>query len=62
MPNPQLTELLPSADEKAVFVRTMFDRIAPQYDTLNRLSFFLRLSTSLAAGRPLSCDDGGVCS
>jgi len=45
MPNPQLTELLPSADEKAVFVRTMFDRIAPQYDTLNRL-FSFRLDQS----------------
>jgi demethylmenaquinone methyltransferase/2-methoxy-6-polyprenyl-1,4-benzoquinol methylase len=38
--DPQLEGRLPSGEDKATFVRAMFDRIAPQYDRLNRLFSF----------------------
>lgn len=53
-------DVLPEADEKAAVVRTMFDRIAPSYDRVNRiitLGFDQRWRRSLIEALGVSGDD-----
>ena len=53
-------DVLPEADEKAAVVRTMFDRIAPSYDRMNRiitLGFDQRWRRSLIEALGVSADD-----
>ena len=53
-------EALPEADEKAAAVRTMFDRIAPSYDRMNRiitLGFDQRWRRSLVDALGVGSDD-----
>ncbi len=53
-------DALPEADEKAVVVRTMFDRIAPSYDRMNRLitlGFDQRWRRSLMGALEVDGDD-----
>lgn len=53
-------DVLPEADEKAAVVRTMFDRIAPSYDRMNRiitLGFDQRWRRSLIEALGVSGDD-----
>ena len=53
-------DVLPRADEKAVTVRTMFDRIAPSYDRMNRiitLGFDQRWRRSLIDRLAVGSDD-----
>jgi demethylmenaquinone methyltransferase/2-methoxy-6-polyprenyl-1,4-benzoquinol methylase len=53
-------DVLPEADEKAAVVRTMFDRIAPSYDRMNRiitLGFDQRWRRSLVETLDVGSDD-----
>ncbi len=53
-------DVLPEADEKAAVVRTMFDRIAPSYDRMNRiitLGFDQRWRRSLIDSLGVEADD-----
>ncbi len=53
-------DVLPEADEKAAVVRTMFDRIAPSYDRMNRiitLGFDQRWRRSLIDSLGVGADD-----